>query len=277
MHKTPVVAELPTELLGDTPEPSGGREPAAGWPRFEQLVRRDYRRLTAQLDVLTADSARARAVAREAFGLAWRTWLRVGELPDAAWIRARAMAPLRIPKRSNRRWTQIDDSFDAVSRLLLEAIDRLPTRQRRALVLHYLAGLPVSSVADELGADEETAELLLALGRVSLSHHLGTVGPAAGVPAAAVRRGHFLPEEWLAGRLALLEQRLEPVDDTEALLRWLLTRTQRVRRTLVGVAAAATLLAGVTTLIGFSSEPVRAHPMTVEQSTPPHQPAPAAR
>jgi hypothetical protein len=178
------------------------------------------------------------------------------------------MTPLRIPIRPNRCWTRLDDTLDVVSRLLLEAIDRLPTRQRRALVLHYLAGLPISAAAEELGASEETTELLLTLGRVSVSHHLVTAGLAAGVPSAVVRRGHSLPEEWLAQRLMLLGHCLEPADNTDELLNWLGTRTHRFRRLLVGVAAGAMLLASVSTLIGFSAEPAQARPLTIEHSIP---------
>ena len=56
---------------------------------------------------------------------------------------------------------------------LLQALGTLPIRQRQAIVLHYLADLPVEEVAATLGARAGTVKSWLARGRHTLAARLG--------------------------------------------------------------------------------------------------------
>ena len=55
---------------------------------------------------------------------------------------------------------------------LLAALAELPSRQRAALVLHHMVGLPVVDVAAELGVPEGTVKAWLSRGRGRLAQRL---------------------------------------------------------------------------------------------------------
>jgi RNA polymerase sigma-70 factor (ECF subfamily) len=52
---------------------------------------------------------------------------------------------------------------------LVAALRRLPEEQRRAIVLHHLADLPVAEVAAETGAPIGTVKARLSRGRAALA------------------------------------------------------------------------------------------------------------
>ena len=52
---------------------------------------------------------------------------------------------------------------------LVSALAQLPDGQRRALVLHHIADLPVRDVATELGVAEGTVKARLSRGRAALA------------------------------------------------------------------------------------------------------------
>lgn len=52
------------------------------------------------------------------------------------------------------------------------ALDSLPLRQRQAVLLYYLADLPVAAVADLMQTSEGTVKTHLSRGRTALSHLL---------------------------------------------------------------------------------------------------------
>jgi RNA polymerase sigma-70 factor (ECF subfamily) len=54
-----------------------------------------------------------------------------------------------------------------------KALAALPVRQRQALLLHYVVGLPVAEVAQEMGAPEGTVKSWLFRGRQALQLSLG--------------------------------------------------------------------------------------------------------
>ena len=55
------------------------------------------------------------------------------------------------------------------SGLLVESLAQLPKRQRTALVLHYVADLPIEQVAREMGVRPGTVKSMLSRGRQQLS------------------------------------------------------------------------------------------------------------
>lgn len=56
---------------------------------------------------------------------------------------------------------------------LVEALASLPAAQRRAMVLRYLADLPVAEIADREGVPEGTVRSWLHRGRATLAARLG--------------------------------------------------------------------------------------------------------
>jgi RNA polymerase sigma-70 factor (ECF subfamily) len=60
-----------------------------------------------------------------------------------------------------------EPSVDNVA--LVAALRQIPEAQRRAIVLHHLAGLSVAEVAHEVGAPEGTVKAWLSRGRAALA------------------------------------------------------------------------------------------------------------
>lgn len=56
---------------------------------------------------------------------------------------------------------------------LQAAVDELPRRQRAAVALHYILGLPVADAAEAMGVRPGTVKSLLFQARENLREHLG--------------------------------------------------------------------------------------------------------
>jgi RNA polymerase sigma-70 factor (sigma-E family) len=141
-------------------------------------------RLVAQLYGLTGDFAEAQDAVQEAFAraLARPGRLRAVDNPEA-WLRTVAM---NIARSRHRRRAIFDRlvrsgrldpvavppiSSDRVA--LVAALQRLPRRIREAVVLHYIADLPVAEVATVLGCSADAVKTRLARGRRALAEHMG--------------------------------------------------------------------------------------------------------
>jgi RNA polymerase sigma-70 factor, ECF subfamily len=146
---------------------------------FEELYARSYRRLVGQVYAMCGNLAEAQDCVQEAFISAWRhrrtldvdrspeTWVRVAasRLAISRWRRARKA--LRPPDRALTR-DPVEES--GVSHLaLVEALQKLPVEQRRAIVLHHLCDMPVAVIAAELGAPVGTVKARLSRGRAALA------------------------------------------------------------------------------------------------------------
>jgi RNA polymerase sigma-70 factor (ECF subfamily) len=164
-------------------------------PEFEALYEASYRRLVAQVHAYLGDRAEAEDMVQEAFIRAWDRWPKVGGLDDpAGWVRRVAwnlatsrLRRLTTMRRSLSRHRPPDDapppSPDHVT--LVEALRQLPDRQRRAMVLHYIADLPVSDVAAELGAPKGTVLSWLHRGRAQLALQLEVNHVSAAQPLSS--------------------------------------------------------------------------------------------
>ncbi|HEY1970472.1 MAG TPA: sigma factor-like helix-turn-helix DNA-binding protein [Pseudonocardia sp.] len=234
---------------------------------FERLCRQNYPRLTAQLHALTNDPALARRLAGAAFGQAQRNWRTVRAVQEpTAWVRARAMHRLTRSMPRRHEPVQPDSSLDPGSRRLLDELGRLPIVQRRALVLAYMARLPIEQLAAEEGTSIPAAELLLSHARLALTHRLAGDDPGIG------RTDRWSPDrryDWLTRRLAVLENRLAPLGETQAVL-LALHGGQRRRRTAITVAAGAVLLGAAGTTAALALAHGGHHPAADQ----PHQPTP---
>ncbi len=147
---------------------------------FDELYTASFRRLTHQVYAMIGDREEAQECVQEAFVKAWahRRSLMKAEHPEA-WVRTtayrlavsrwrRAARGRRPPDRAVASPSFVpagDESHVA----LVTALRQLPESQRRALVLHHIADLPVSAVADEVGVPEGTIKAQLSRGRTALA------------------------------------------------------------------------------------------------------------
>lgn len=149
---------------------------------FDELYRAQYGNVVAMAYALTGDLAEAQDLAQEAFCRAWQRWRRVaGYDQPLAWIRRvvanlatsrwRRLAVARRRLRPEREAVVPELSPDHVA--LVAALRTLPDPQRRAIVLHHLADLPVATIAEELGVADGTVKSWLHRGRAALAAALG--------------------------------------------------------------------------------------------------------
>lgn len=147
---------------------------------FDDLYDATFRRLTTQLYAQIGDLEEARDCVQEAFVRAWsrRRTLDRSQNPEA-WVRTtayrlavsrwrRTVRSRRDPDRSLApTLTAAGPDPDHVA--VVSALSQLPDAQRRALVLHHIADLPVAQIADELGLPVGTVKARLSRGRAALA------------------------------------------------------------------------------------------------------------
>jgi RNA polymerase sigma-70 factor (ECF subfamily) len=167
-------------LDGDTRASRSGTGP----PRsvdFENFYAAYFRPLTIQLFAYTGDLATAQDLAQEAFGRALNRWKRIAVMDDpVAWVRRVAWNLATSRWRRTRTAMQFTrrqrgepaaaPSPDRVA--LAQALQALPAQPRRAVILHYLADLPVDAIARQEGVTEGAVESWLHRGRAILAAHM---------------------------------------------------------------------------------------------------------
>jgi RNA polymerase sigma-70 factor (ECF subfamily) len=159
---------------------------------FSEFYAAHFHSLTVQLFAHTGDLSEAQDVVQEAFCRALARWPRlVGYDDPIAWVRRvawnlatsrwrRVRTSLAFARRQ-REEVMPEPSPDRVA--LVAALSRLPDRHRRAVVLHYLADLPVSTIAAELDVAEGTVKSWLHRARTTLAAHLVDAYSEGGVDA----------------------------------------------------------------------------------------------
>jgi RNA polymerase sigma-70 factor, ECF subfamily len=171
MQPTADVVDLPAE-----PAP----RPAVS---FEDLYATHFQNLTVQLYAYFGDRQEAQDVVQEAFCRALARWPKLILFDDpAAWVRRvawnlatsrwrRTRTALRFVRRQRMDHGQIaGPEPDRVA--LVAALATLPPAQRRVIVLHYLADLPVAEIADREAVAPGTVKSWLHRGRAALAAHL---------------------------------------------------------------------------------------------------------
>jgi RNA polymerase sigma-70 factor, ECF subfamily len=154
-------------------------------PRFEDFYGAYFNTLVVQLTPHVGDMTDAQDVVQEAFCRAWSRWDKVAGYDDpAAWVRRVAW------NLANSRWRRLKVRLRFVNSQRLEtargpdpdrvaverALAELPPKQRRAVVLHYMAGLTINEIAVECGVPESTVKSWLHRGRTRLSVALSSDG-----------------------------------------------------------------------------------------------------
>ncbi|MGH8966402.1 MAG: RNA polymerase sigma factor [Actinomycetes bacterium] len=174
---------------GGAESPSGGTEvvrqlpsgsPASLRVDFGAHLEANYQRLVAQLYAITLNPGEAHDVVQDAYSRAWRSWVAIGRTPDpSAWIR-------RVAVRSTiRSWRRVLARFgvgrprgagsgaDPRTRALLRALGRLSAAERRAVVLHHMAGTSL----EEIAAIEQTSTTIVQA-RLTRGRYVVTEGMA---------------------------------------------------------------------------------------------------
>jgi RNA polymerase sigma-70 factor, ECF subfamily len=149
---------------------------------FADFYAATFAPLTAQMHAFIGDHAEAQDLAQEAYARAYSRWSTIGGYDDPlGWVRRVAwnMAVSRWRRgRILRLWYRelLPESASAPSHLhvdLVRALGQLPANQRKAVVLHYLADMPVAEIATFMDAPEGTVKAWLHRGRTALSVGLG--------------------------------------------------------------------------------------------------------
>ena len=151
---------------------------------FPAFYAASYARIVGLVLVLLADRGEAEDIAQEAFARALRRWQRIRtyDAPEA-WVRRvalrlavdarrRVARALRATQAAAPEYQAHDDPDLASRQVLRTALLALPYRQREAIVLHYLADLPVTQIAADLRLPPSTVKTRLAAGRRRLEREL---------------------------------------------------------------------------------------------------------
>ncbi|MEV4511974.1 sigma-70 family RNA polymerase sigma factor [Dactylosporangium sp. NPDC049525] len=148
---------------------------------FAECYALQFRPIAAQLSVYLGDLDEARDLTQEAFVRAWQRWDRISRYEEpAAWIRRvawnLATSRLRRLRTALRHQGMLrvepmpEPGEHGVA--IRDALTDLPDGQRRAVVLHYLVGLPVAEVAELCRVREGTVRTWLYRARHSLAASL---------------------------------------------------------------------------------------------------------
>jgi RNA polymerase sigma-70 factor (ECF subfamily) len=148
-------------------------------PDFDEFYRSSRDRIAMQIAALTGDRVEAQDHVQEAFVRAWARWSRVGALDDpAGWVR-RVAYHLAVSRWRHARRTllraeprQPGVHLDPEQGAVVDALRGLSPREREAVVLHHVVGLPVDAVARELHAPVGTVKSWLSRGRARLAETL---------------------------------------------------------------------------------------------------------
>jgi RNA polymerase sigma-70 factor, ECF subfamily len=128
---------------------------------------------------VTGDLAAAEDMAQDAYSRAWPRWSTLATYDDpGAWVRQVATRQAisrwrkgRTAARYLRRTQPLETASpgpDENTVALVTALRTLPEVQRRALVLHHLAGFSVAEIAAQERCPEGTVKARLSRGRAAL-------------------------------------------------------------------------------------------------------------
>jgi RNA polymerase sigma-70 factor (ECF subfamily) len=148
---------------------------------FRELYEAEFQKVVRAAYAVCGETPAAVDAAQEAFARALSRW---GRLKDVPWVVGWIV---RTAMNQAKREGALQRSFDpvAVSPFqqshsgldersdLVAALRSLPRRQREALVLHYVADLPLEQVAAAMGTADGTVKAHLFRGREALRGRLG--------------------------------------------------------------------------------------------------------
>jgi RNA polymerase sigma-70 factor (ECF subfamily) len=148
---------------------------------FDALYAAHYTPLTTQLYAYFGDRQQAQDVVQEAFCRALARWRQICGYDDpVAWVRRVAwnlalsqVRRARIALAFERRQVATAVPPPSPDRVLLfAALKQLPPRQRQVVVMHHLADLPLTEIAQSLGVPLGTVKSWLHRARTALAQSL---------------------------------------------------------------------------------------------------------
>ena len=148
---------------------------------FEHFYLGTRHRLLRYAYGLTGDLAEAQDAVQDAFCRAYERWARIGRYDNpVAWVRRVAWnaATTRLRRRRVARRVLLRPRLESVPGpdpdrvALTRALATLPERQRRVVVLHYLAHLTIAEIAAQESIAEGTVKSWLSRGRAALASQL---------------------------------------------------------------------------------------------------------
>ena len=139
---------------------------------FEEFFRERYGEVVRSMRLMVGDHTRAEELTQEAFTRACRHWRRVRALDrPVAWVYVVATNEARREWRREQRAASAvalaPPTVDDVAGTLTTALDvraalaELTSRQRAAVVLRYVADLPVNEIAEVMGCAPGTVKATL--------------------------------------------------------------------------------------------------------------------
>jgi DNA-directed RNA polymerase specialized sigma24 family protein len=146
---------------------------------FEAFYKDVRGRLLLQTYALTGDLVAAQRAVRDAMVVAWHHWRKVSRL-ERPGDYVRPLAWTRAQRRSSVRWWARQKDIDDDTRATLDALGKLPTTQRKVLLLTHLTALPIDHMAREVGINRASAERDLQTASAQFAVHRE-------VPSTAIR------------------------------------------------------------------------------------------
>ncbi|HEX6682816.1 MAG TPA: SigE family RNA polymerase sigma factor [Candidatus Limnocylindrales bacterium] len=151
---------------------------------FDEFYGATFDGLRSQLYAYLGDRAEAQDVVQEAYCRAFVRWNKVSQYDDpVAWVRKVAwnLATSRFRRQRtalNFLRGQREEHFDGPTPdrvALVAALAKIPARQRKAVVLHYLGQLSIAEIAVQEGVAEGTVKSWLSRGRAALNAQLADI------------------------------------------------------------------------------------------------------
>ncbi|MDO7867570.1 hypothetical protein [Nocardioides jiangxiensis] len=161
--------------------------------QFDAFYAAARQRLLLQAFALTGDLAAAKRSVRDGFVAAWHHWHKVARQEDPeAWVRP--LTWQHAQRRHTAHFWHREGSLAPEHRATLDALDELTSVQRRALLLHLLAGLESDDFCHEVGLTQASARRQLRLATAQFAIHrdiepdeVGATLLALGDPLEAIR------------------------------------------------------------------------------------------
>jgi RNA polymerase sigma-70 factor, ECF subfamily len=157
---------------------------------FRSLARRHLPAMVGLARRVLGNAAEAEDVAQEAMLRVWTHAPRWQPLAAFRTWLTRVVVNLCLDRKRRAPWVELEAAGEIVDaapgpgerieedereRLLTTAIDKLPARQRTAIVLTYTEGMSNAQVAEMLGTSVSAVETLLIRGKQNLRRALGAV------------------------------------------------------------------------------------------------------
>ena len=147
---------------------------------FDAFYTATSRRLLSQVFAMSGDFGEAEDALQEAYVRAWQRWDRISQYDNPeVWVRTVAFrlcvnAWWKSRNRLAAHWRaearpQPGAELSPDLTALVQALRRLPERQRRVLVLHYVVDLTVDQISRETGMAAGTVKSHLKRGRAAVA------------------------------------------------------------------------------------------------------------